>query len=85
MKAYNEIKKELEARKDRSAWNKAEKPQTVQSSKRGCAMVRTPGSPTAMAVHPSSITGTLQNGYAARLSINALVKVSADLTAVKNG
>lgn len=105
MKAYNEIKKELEARKDRSAWNRAlhctpwnswtdtrsglsmraEKPQTVQSSKRGCSMVRTPGSPTATAVPPSSITGTLQNGFVARLSTSAPVRVSADLTAVKSG
>lgn len=64
---------------------RAEKPQTGQSSKRGCSMVRTPGSPTAMAVRPSSITGTLQSGFAARLSTSAPVRVSADLTAVRNG
>ena len=37
------------------------------------------------AVLTSSITGTLQNGFVARQSISAPVRVSADLTAVKNG
>ena len=64
---------------------RAEKPQTVQSSKRGCSMVRTPGSPTVTAVRPSSITGTLQSGSAARLSTSAAVRVSADQTARKSG
>ena len=64
---------------------RAEKPQTGQSLNRSCSMVRTPGSPTAMAVRPSSITGTLQSGFVARLSISAPVRVSADLTAVKSG
>ena len=107
MKAYNEIKKELEARKDRSAWDKGvtkyalelleEYRERAEYEGREAAdraefktwlriiVMRTPGSPTATAVHPSFITGTLQNGSVARLSISAPVRVSADLTAAKNG
>lgn len=105
MKAYNEIKKELEARKDRSAWDKGVTMYALELLEEYRERAEYEGREAAdraefktwlrngadswesYSYGGSSLiyNGTLQNGSVARLSISAPVRVSADLTAAKNG